>query len=84
MRGDALLASYVYERGPRHVFRLALADLEALERAQLYLADSASSTGEFDFAAAGAGRRELRAIRTQSRPAVEEIRARRRVAVEPE
>ena len=44
IRGDGLLASYHYERagrihGDQHQFRLALCDIEALQRAQRYLYD---------------------------------------------
>jgi DNA repair photolyase len=48
-------------------------DLEALERARQFLAEAGVQTGEFAFAAAGAGRREIRAIRTQARSGVERV-----------
>jgi DNA repair photolyase len=80
VRGDGLLASYHYERagrtnGDQHQFRLALVDMEALERAREYLQDWQIATDGFVFQRAVAGRRELNAIRTHSRPRVEQIRA---------
>ncbi|MGH8705461.1 MAG: PA0069 family radical SAM protein, partial [Burkholderiales bacterium] len=79
IRGDALLASYHYERPGRtsdeqHQFRLALCDDEALERAQEYLRDWQINTNEFVFQKASASRRAMHAIRTSARLDVAEIR----------
>jgi DNA repair photolyase len=77
IRGDGNLGSYTYQRpgraaGDVHRFRLALADLEALRRARGYLGDLSVTTDEF--ALASAGTRPMRAIRTQRRAGVEQIR----------
>ncbi len=79
IRGDGNLASYAYtnpgRRGQRlYRFRLALADFEALRRAQEYLRDLDIRADEFVFAAAAGSHREIRAIRNQSRAGVERIR----------
>jgi DNA repair photolyase len=78
LRGDAQLGTYLYERpgtAPEHIhrFQLALADGEALSRAREYLIDLGVGTSEFQFAAAVGAHREIRAIRTQARVAVERI-----------
>lgn len=80
IRGDALLASYRYERigranGDQHQFRLALCDIDALQRTQEYLTELAIATREFLFQDAAVGYRPLRAIRTHARASVERIRA---------
>ncbi len=79
IRGDGHLASRQYVRAngrpwTHRFLRLALADGEALERAQGYLVEAGVGTGAFLFAAAAGGRREIRAIRTQSAPAVDQVR----------
>jgi DNA repair photolyase len=79
IRGDGTLASRVYERRggtpwTQHLFRLALVDAEALERAQKYLDDFAVSTSTFLFSAAEGARRPVPAIRTQARANVDAIR----------
>jgi DNA repair photolyase len=79
IRGDGLLASYHYQRvgrthGDQHQFRLALCDMEALQRAQKYLHQWGITTQEFIFQKAVGERQALRAIRTHARPAVEQIR----------
>jgi len=79
IRGDGHLRSYQYRRtngalGTLHQFRLALCDVEALIRAQDYLRRWQIETQHFIFQAAAAGRRLLHAIRTQTRPNVEQIR----------
>ncbi len=79
IRGDGNLASYDYTppgRGPQrlHRFRLALADFEALRRAQEYLRDLDVETDQFVFSAAAGNHREMRAIRHQARRGVERIR----------
>jgi len=77
VRGDGNLGHYIYRRPKRidhrHTFRLALVDLEPLARTRTYLDNAAIPTSEFLFAAASAGRQELRAIRTQARRSVEAI-----------
>jgi DNA repair photolyase len=79
IRGDGHVGSCVYELPHRtsrqHRFRLALTDLEALQRAHRFLADAGIATDEFAFAAATGNRREIRAIRSQSRASVEAIRS---------
>jgi DNA repair photolyase len=79
IRGDGLLASYHYRRvgrthGNQHQFRLALCDLEALQRTRQYLSDSEIATQEFVFQRAAAGYRVMHAIRTHARAKVEQIR----------
>jgi len=79
IRGDALLATYHYDRagrsnGDQHQFRLALCDVEALLRAQDYLRRWRIETRHFVFKAASAGRRLMHAIRTHARSSVEEVR----------
>jgi DNA repair photolyase len=77
VRGDANLGSYSYARGERqaevHRFRLALADLDGLRRTKAYLRDVGVPTREFEFQAAGAGTRRMRAIRNQTRAGVAAI-----------
>jgi DNA repair photolyase len=76
IRGDGTLASRPYVRPSgrpwiHHFFRLALADVEALERAREYLSALGAVTGEFLFHAAAGAQREIRAIRSQRRADVE-------------
>jgi DNA repair photolyase len=78
VRGDAHIATHTYFRrngdyGIVHQFRLALKNLEALRRAKDYLARSAVDTAEFTFQRAVGDRREMAAIRTQTRANVERI-----------
>jgi DNA repair photolyase len=78
IRGDGHLGSYSYSRPGRskddhHRFRLALTDLEALQRARNYLADIQVATQEFAFAAGVGGARAISAIRTYTRANVESI-----------
>jgi DNA repair photolyase len=78
IRGDGLLASYMYERkgrarGNQYQFRLALADEEALQRAHQYLLDFGITTHPFVFQQASANRKTLQAIRTNARRQVERI-----------
>ena len=75
VRGDAHLKTYRYERAGRrhgdvHRFRLALADEDALERAQQYLEQEGIPTKRFAFAAATPRRRTMSAIRNSSASAV--------------
>ena len=79
IRGDGNLRIYEDRRPHRtgqklHRFRLALADFEALRRAQEYLRDFDVEAGEYAFSAASGNRREIRAIRNQTRAGVETIR----------
>ena len=79
IRGDGLLASYHYQRagrthGDQHQFRLALVDLEALERVREYLQQFGIVTQEFVFQKAIGDRQEMRAIRTHARLAVGQVR----------
>jgi DNA repair photolyase len=80
IRGDGHLGSYSYShRAGRttdevHVFRLALTDREALDRANAYLAQLGVITDEFVFAKASGAHREVTAIRTQKRANVGHIR----------
>jgi DNA repair photolyase len=78
VRGDGHLGSYTYARvgrstGEVHRFRLALADTEALYRAEEYLASLGVTTTEFMFAEAVGDHRAMRAIRTQARARVERV-----------
>jgi len=79
IRGDALLASYSYGRGVNqtsqsHHFRLALVDLEALQRSRRYLSDFQVMTQEFLFQEAVSGRKALHAISNQSYAGVLAVR----------
>jgi DNA repair photolyase len=79
IRGDGHIGSYSYERtggggSQVHTFRLALVDMEPLQRARRYLADMEVSTREFLFQEAVGGRKALQAIRTGSRAPVQMIR----------
>jgi DNA repair photolyase len=79
VRGDANLATYNYERpgranGTVHRFRLALCDVEALDRAAAYLELEAIETKRFAYAAASEARRASTAIRTSARGHIERIR----------
>jgi DNA repair photolyase len=80
IRGEGHVGSYSYTPHPRrsrdevHVFRLALADREALDRANVFLSQLGVMTDEFVFAKASGAPREMTAIRTQKRANVEHIR----------
>jgi DNA repair photolyase len=79
VRGDAHLASHAYRRASgatstRHVFRLALTDLEALRRTRIYLEEVGVETSERLFQAATATARSLRSIQTGRRAGVEHVR----------
>jgi DNA repair photolyase len=78
IRGDANLKVYRYHRAGRtdgdvHRFRLALADVEGLDRTQEYLASAGIDTDRFAFSAAGLGRRAMTAIRTSKARSVAQI-----------
>ncbi len=80
IRGDGNLASYAYERVGRtppsvvHRFRLALADDEAVDRADRYLFASGVHATRFAFSAGSDRTRPLQAIRTQSRSQCDRVR----------
>jgi DNA repair photolyase len=79
MVGDGNLRSYAYERpgrrhGDVHRFRLALTDLEPLQRSRGYLREFDVATTEFAYKQATAEHRALTAIRTQARANVVTIR----------
>ena len=79
IRGDGTLGSYSYSRPGRNVdehhrFRLALTDIEGIQRSRAFLADADVETDEFVFAESGRGRKPATAIRTQARARVERIR----------
>ncbi|MDQ3740327.1 MAG: radical SAM protein, partial [Actinomycetota bacterium] len=79
IRGDGHLGSYVYRspsgrRQERHSFRLALTDLEALRRAQRFLAEIDIATRERVFAVAVGNYREMRAVATGRHDDVARIR----------
>jgi DNA repair photolyase len=78
IRGDGSLRSYKDRRPSRanctlYRFRLAMADFEALRRAQIYLADLDLHPEQFLFSAAAGPHREVRAIRDQSRAGFDRI-----------
>jgi DNA repair photolyase len=88
IRGDANLAQYVYTQPGRSAslisrFRLALADREALDRAEWMLERAGVTTTRFLFHRATATQREINAIRTQAREPVERIMELIRWPVEP-
>ncbi|WP_370461715.1 intein-containing Rv2578c family radical SAM protein [Micromonospora sp. WP24] len=74
VRGDANLQSYHYATGSVHRFRLALADEEALRRAEHYLAEAGVETTRFSFAPETPQRRAISAIRTSRRGNIDAIR----------
>jgi DNA repair photolyase len=72
IRGDAMIGHYCYPRPARggrdqQHFRLALCDVEALDRAQEWLRLRDIATSRFEFAAAAGSRRAMPAISTQVR-----------------
>ena len=72
IRGDGAIGHYAYRRRVRggeqiHLFRLALADREGLDRTADYLADVGISCREFTFSEESATRRPMTAIRTSRR-----------------
>jgi DNA repair photolyase len=78
IRGDGHLGTYSYQRpgrahGDVHRFRLALSDVEALHRARMCLRNFGVKTDEFVFAEAGAGKKQMTAIRNQTRLGVATI-----------
>jgi DNA repair photolyase len=80
IRGDGTIGSYRYERASGsgssiHLFRLALADTEALSRTSCYLFTEEIETNLRTFAVATERHREMVAISTARRLQVERIRA---------
>jgi len=78
IRGDRSIGHYAYPRripdGEQiHLFRLALADREGLERTVEYLADVGISCREFTFSEESATRRPMTAIRTSRRDDIQMI-----------
>jgi DNA repair photolyase len=78
IRGDGSLGSYPYTRPGRsvddhHRFRLALTDLEALQRSRAFLAEADVPTDEFVYLASAHGYKPAMAIRTQARARVHRI-----------
>ncbi|MGH8597414.1 MAG: LAGLIDADG family homing endonuclease, partial [Gammaproteobacteria bacterium] len=78
IRGDGHLGVYRYSRPGRdnceqHRFRLAIADTEALERAEVFLSGFGIGTDRFLFQAATSIRRRMEAIRTSTRASVAAI-----------
>ncbi|MGY1840703.1 MULTISPECIES: intein-containing Rv2578c family radical SAM protein [unclassified Modestobacter] len=78
VRGDGHLKSYRYARAGRdhgdvHRFRLALADVEGLHRAQQFLTAEGIRTDWFEFSSATGTRRAMSAIRTSSAASVARI-----------
>src|SRR5207253_6857305 len=78
IRGDALLRIFRYFRagrahGDQYQFRLALVDLEPLQRAREYLQKFEVTTREFLFAEAFGTHRRMVGIRTNARPHFERI-----------
>jgi DNA repair photolyase len=79
VRGDALLGRYDYSgrrraREVQHQFRLALADLEPLLRAERYLSEVGVAVHRMLFSEARPGYRAMYAIRTHAERRVERIR----------
>lgn len=79
IRGDGHLATYSYsgrrrKKDVQHQFRLALADVEALDRSHDSLVAHGVETRRFEFAKATSDRRRMHAIRSHSQARVEQIR----------
>ncbi len=80
IRGDALLKTFEYQRpgrkhGNQHQFRLALCDVEGLQRTEEYLKDWDIDVYGFKFQTSMVGRRDMYAIRTNARASVDKIRS---------
>jgi DNA repair photolyase len=79
IRGDGHIGSYSYPRPGRngcdvHRFRLALTDLEALDRTRDYLALAGVRTDRFQFLRGNQRHRPVSAIRNQTKDGVEQVR----------
>lgn len=77
VRGDAHFQRYKHQRDGRpqvqHRFRLALVDLEALQRAKRYLEELLLAPREYAFQVASGNYKPMRAIRTFDRGSFERI-----------
>ena len=78
IRGDAHLAVHRYARpgrknGDQYHFRLALIDIEPLQRTRRYLRDIEIETNEFVFTEATASRGRMLGIRTHARSNVQRL-----------
>jgi DNA repair photolyase len=73
VRGDAHVGRYEYPAQIAHKFRLALADFEALRRAQLFLEGLEINTQERPFAVASGNRREMRCLVSGTRATYEAV-----------
>ena len=79
IRGDGMLGEYCYRRkrggsNRRIQFRLALSDLEPLDRAQEWLQEIGVKTTRFVFKGGPASRLPMQAIRAQARLSVERVK----------
>ena len=88
VRGDAHSGCYHHERpgrtnGDVHRLRLALADLEPLDRTRAYLEAIGIATTTFGFAPTTTSRRAMTAIRTSGRADVERITGLTQWPIEP-
>lgn len=87
IRGDGSIGHYTYDRpgrdGTVHRFRLALVDLEALDRSRDFLEDLGVKTRTFVFHPGGSTTRRAMAIRTSSKRSVDAIEELIRWEAEP-
>ncbi|WP_323844870.1 PA0069 family radical SAM protein [Microbulbifer magnicolonia] len=79
IRGDGTIGTYRYRRSGRkhgniHLFRLALTDEEGLQRSRKYLKTFGVQTHETVFSEAMENRQAMKAIRTNARSQVQQIR----------
>jgi hypothetical protein len=79
IRGDGHVGSYSYDRpgrtsGDVHRFRLALTDIEALQRARTYLMLAGVPTDEFQFLKGNDRHRPMAALRTSAKGNVDRVR----------
>jgi DNA repair photolyase len=79
IRGDGHLGTYHYDRaggggGTVNLFRLALADQEALGRSQAFLSEAGIETSERRFSVATETHREIRAIASQKASTVQHVK----------
>lgn len=75
IRGDRTIGTHTGANGETaNAFRLALVDLEALQRARLFLETAEVETNEFQFAVGNGRQRPAMAIRTGRRANVQRIR----------
>lgn len=79
IRGDGTVGTYTHDRpgrrtGDVHRFRLALTDVEALDRTGRFLSEIGVPTREFAFSAASPQRQAVQAIRNSTAVGVSRIR----------